>query len=289
MREIQLDQGTPQWLSWRKTVITATDCPAIMGSSPWSTAYKCWQRKLGLVEEQKSNDAMERGKRLEPEARSQFIERYGIQMQPMVVESTEFEFLGASLDGISQLGNHILEIKCGGSTLHNMAEQGIIPDYYMDQMQHQLLVTRAEKCFYYSYNGKDGICIEVLPDPEFIHRFMPKAREFWRNVAFFEPPALQNSDYKDMSDNLSFNEYSKLYQEADTSIKALEDKKEYLRKKLIELCADESCVGNGIKVMKIMMKGRIAYDEIPEIKNIDLDKYRKQSSTSWKILVEQKK
>ena len=286
MKQIKLEQGSPEWLTWRKSVITATDASCIMGNNPWTTPYKCWQRKLGLIEEVKSNEAMERGKRLEPEARAQFIDRYGIEMEPMVVESTEFEFLGASLDGISQLGNRLLEIKCGGSKLHDMASQGIIPDYYMDQIQHQLLVTSAEKCFYYSYDGKDGICIEVLPDPEFINRFLPKARAFWRGVAFFEPPALTQGDYKNMNDDLSWKEYANMYQEVDAAIKTLEDKKDYLRKKIIEICADESCQGNGLKVMKIVTKGRIAYDEIPEIKGIDLEKYRKSSSNSWKFLVE---
>jgi len=288
MKIINLEQGSPEWLSWRKTVITATDCPAILGSSPWSTAYKCWQRKLGLVEEQKSNEAMERGKRLEPEARTQFIERYGIEMQPAVVESTEFEFLGASLDGIDTLGNHILEIKCGGVKLHDMAIKGEIPEYYMHQIQHQLLVTRAEKCFYYSYNGTDGICIEVLPDPDFVHKFIPKARAFWKGVAFFEPPSLQDSDYVNMNDNLDWEEYTRMYRETDKSIKALEEKKDYLRRKLIELCADQNCSGKGIKVMKTTIKGRIAYDEIPEIQGVDLEKFRKSSTSSWKILVDEK-
>lgn len=288
MKIIELEQGSPAWLSWRKTVITATDCPAILGSSPWSTAYKCWQRKLGLVEEQKSNDAMERGKRLEPEARAQFIERHGINMTPVVTESSEFEFLGASLDGLSDCKKYVLEVKCGGSSLHKQASEGHVPPYYEHQIQHQLLVTGAEKAFYYSYNGSDGICIEIFPDPEFANKFMPKARAFWKSVAFFEPPALQESDYKNMNDNLDWQEYARLYQETDVAIKSLEDKKDYLRRKLIELCAEQSCIGNGVKVMKTIMRGRIAYDEIPEIKSIDLDKYRKASTTTWKILVDNK-
>lgn len=285
MKIIELEQGSQEWLNWRKSVITATDASCIMGNNPWTTAYKCWQRKLGLIEEQKSNEAMERGKRLEPEARAQFTERYGIEMQPMVVESTEFEFLGASLDGISQLGNHLLEIKCGGVKLHEMAAQGVIPPYYMDQMQHQLLVTRAEKCFYYSYNGRDGICIEVLPDPEFINRFMPKAREFWKCVAFDEPPVLQDADYKNMSDEPSWKGLATEYRKIAEQIKSLEEVKDSYRKELLKLCKDQNCIGDGVKVMKTVIRGRVDYDSIPEIKGIDLEKYRKSSSTSWKILV----
>ena len=288
MKIIPVEQGSPDWLSWRKTVITGTDCPAILGSSPWVTTYKCWQRKLGLVEEQKANYFMERGKRLEPEALEHFNEQCGFDMKPAVVESSEFEFLGASLDGICAQGDVILEIKCGGEGLHSMALEGIIPPYYMDQMQHQLLVTRAKKAFYYSFDGKKGVAIEVLPDHDFFHRFMPKARAFWKCVAFFEAPSMADSDYVDMKDSLDWQEYARLYRETDASIKALEEKKDYLRKKIIELCADQNCSGNGIKVMRTVMKGRVAYDEIPEMKFVDLEKYRKASISTWKIMLEGK-
>jgi putative phage-type endonuclease len=285
MKIINLEQGSPEWLSWRKTVITATDCPVILGTSPWSTAYKCWQRKLDLVEEIKSNEAMERGKRLEPEARAQFIERYGIDMQPLVVESSEFDFLGASLDGLSSCQKYVLEIKCGGTKLHNMALNGEIPQYYKDQMQHQLLVTGAEKAYYYSYDGIDGTCIEVFPDPEFKAKFMPKAREFWRCVAFSEAPALQDSDYSDMSSDPSWSSLATSYREVSEKIKILEEWKESYRNQLLTLCRDRNCLGSGIKVMKTTTRGRIVYDNIPELKTVDLDLYRKSATIAWKILV----
>ncbi len=285
MKKIELEQGSPEWLSWRKTVITATDASIIMGSNPWDTPFKCWQKKLGLIEEKKSNEAMERGKRLEPEARAKFIELHGIDVNPAVVESTEFDFLGASLDGITELGGTLVEIKCGGAKLHDMAARGEIPAYYQDQMQHQLLVTGADRCFYYSYNGTDGISIEVFPDPEYRAKFMPKAREFWKCVALNEPPALQDADYKDMSENGSWKDLSARYQVVCENIKTLEEVKESYRKQLLALCEDQSCLGGGIKVVKIPVKGRVDYDAIPELKGIDLDKYRKSATMTWKILV----
>jgi putative phage-type endonuclease len=239
---------------------------------------------MGLIGEKKSNNAMERGKRLEPEARAHFIESYGVEMTPKVVESTEFNFLGASLDGISENGRKLLEIKCGGSKLHDMAERGEIPEYYRDQMQHQLLVTGAKKCFYYSYDGKDGICIEFYPDPEWKVKFLPKAREFWKCIAFAEPPPLQDADYRDMSEELFWRPAALAYSDTCEKIKMLEEIKEGWRKQLLNLCGDQNCMGDGIKVMKTTMKGRIAYDEIPEIKDLNLDKYRKAPTTSWKIL-----
>ena len=285
MKIIKLEQGSQEWLSWRRTVITATDASIIMGNNPWDTPYICWQRKLGLIEEKKPTDLMERGKRLESEARAKFIECYDIDMIPMVVESTEFEFLGASLDGISQGRLYLLEIKCGGSKLHEMASKGIIPEYYRIQMQHQLLVTHAKKCFYYSYDGEDGICLDVFPDPDFKSEFMPAAREFWRCIAFSEPPALQNSDYKDMSDEPAWKACASEYRKINEEIKNLEEIKDSYRKELLKLCGDQSCLGNGVKVMKSVMRGRIDYDAIPEIKGLNLDIYRKSPTVAWKVLM----
>jgi len=272
MRIIDLEQGTKEWLSWRKTVITATDCPAILGSSPWVTPFKCWQKKLGLMPEQKGNNAMERGKRLEPIIRDRFIKKFGMNMTPLVVESSEYEFLGASLDGISDCKKYILEIKTGGQDLYRMAMQGFLPLYYLDQIQHQLLVTGAKKCFYQvgSEDEEKDIVIEVLPDPTFKNRFLPKARSFWKGVAFFESPPLTDSDYKIRDDNLDWKEYTNICKEIDVQLKTLQDKKDYVRKKLIELCDDQSSMGNGVKV----------------IQDLDLDKYRKNSTTVWKIIID---
>jgi len=178
----------------------------------------------------------------------------------------------------------VLEIKCGGAKLHALAAKGAIPEYYQHQMQHQLLVTGASKCFYYSFDGSDGICIEVLPDPAFREMYLPKARAFLKCMAFCEPPPLQDRDYNDMSQDVSWQTVAKEYREACDKIKQLEVLKEKYRKQLLEYCRDQNCVGGGVKVMKIVTRGRIAYDEIPEIKNLDLERYRKAPSTSWKIL-----
>jgi len=286
MKILNLKQGSLEWLSWRKTVITASDCSCIMGNNPWETPYKCWQRKLGLIPEKVSNEAMERGIKLEPAARARFIEEYDLFMEPQVVESTEYEFLGASLDGITMSGRFILEIKCGGSKLHNAAIAGEIPSYYRDQMQHQLLVTGAEKCFFYSYDGQNGVCIEVYPDPDFKKVYLPKAREFFKCVAFNEPPPLVDDDYKDMSDEPLWANCAAQYQNLDKQIKDLEKIKESYRQELLKLCNNQNCKGHGIKVMKTTMRGRVAYDEIPELKGVDLDKYRKDSTITWKILMQ---
>ena len=87
-----------------------------------------------------------------------------------------------------------------------------------------------------------------------------------------------------MSDNPAWKGVATEYCRVNEEIKGLEEIKEGYRKELLRLCADQNCLGGGVKVMKTVMRGRVDYEAIPEIKGINLDKYRKSSTTSWKIL-----
>lgn len=282
MRKINFQQSSPEWLNWRKSLLTATDAAALMGVSPYVTPYKCWQRKLGLATEQKKTEAMDRGIRDEPIARKAFIDEYKINMTPCCIESDQYNFIGASLDGISDCGKYLLEIKSQVPCSP--------PDHHIMQMQHQLLATdsTAEMCYYVSYFDGEIDVHEVYPDPQWVKNYLIRAQEFWKAIVFFEPPALSPRDYKDMNGSPNFITYAHRYLNINAEIKSLEDKKEVLRKEIITLCEDQSGAGGGIKVLKKNVKGRVDYESIPEISSINLEKYRKPSSTTWAIMIDQK-
>ena len=284
MRIVNFEQGSEEWLKWRRSLLTATDAAMLLGLSPYVTPYKGWQRKLGLAEEQKTNAAMERGHRDEPIARALFIEEFGINMTPCCVESDDHNFIGASLDGLSDCGEIILEIKS-----QRPVEK--IPDLHMMQMQHQMLSTdkRAKKAFYVSHWEGVNTTFEAFPDPEWVANYLPKAAEFWKGVLFFEPPAMTDKDYKLMNDSLSWNNLADQYRTTVANIKALEDKKDFLRKEIIKLCNDENCTGGGIKALRKVSKGRVDYEELLGILNISeatVNQYRKPSSSTWTILLD---
>jgi len=289
MKIMNLEQGSEEWLSWRKTVITATDIAVILGISPYATPYQLWQRKQGLIEEQFVNGAMKRGSHLEPLARDKFIEEYGITMEPVVAEHSDHAFIGASLDGISPCGRYILEIKCNGDARHAEVKKGIIPDFHTAQMQHQMLVTGANKCFYYSFDGIDGICIEVPADESFMEDALNAAREFYRALAVQDAPALTDRDYRCLDTDKDWSELSEIYMNLEAELKACEKKKDDVRKKIIQFCEDKPCRGAGLKVMKATVRGRVDYSAIPELSTVDLDKYRKETTGCWKIMLDKTK
>lgn len=186
MKKINLSQDSDEWLSWRRTSVTASDCAVIMDVNPYCDIDTLRLRKLGLLAEEPCNKYMQRGKDLEPVARKTWMEGTVKYVEPAVVESTEYPYLGASLDGISSCDTYLLEVKCNGAKNHAIAKKGELPPYHLAQVQHQLLVTGAEKCYYFSYTGENNACVEVYPDKEFFKLYIPKAEEFWLSLIFYK-------------------------------------------------------------------------------------------------------
>lgn len=284
MREVEFEQGSDEWLKWRKERLTATDAAMLLGASPYVTPYKGWQRKVGQSEEQVVTPAMKRGTNDEPIARKIFIEEYGIDMKPCCIESEIHPFIGASLDGFSECGEFILEIK-------SQRPPSTIPEFHMMQMQHQLLATDncAMKCFYVSHWEGKNITKEVYPDPAWMEEYIPKAKEFWKRVLFFDPPPLICKDYQDMGDAPLWKSYAQEYRNICNQMKVLEEMKESYKKELIKLCSNQSSRGEGIKVLKKTVKGRIDYEEAFQVLNIreeTLEDFRKPSTESWMITLD---
>lgn len=63
MKIVNFEQGSEEWLTWRKGRLTATDAAALLGKSRYVTPYKAWQRKIGQAPEQIVTGYAERTKR----------------------------------------------------------------------------------------------------------------------------------------------------------------------------------------------------------------------------------
>lgn len=193
MPVIDLEQGSQSWLDYRKDKIMATDTPILLGSNPWKTPYTLWEEKLGLKQPEKTNDAMRRGHELEPKARELACGITEINFEPAVVESTKYPWLAASLDGIGiGYNQYILEIKCPKPSTHDDALEGRIPEYYIDQIQHQLLVSEAEICYYFSYRpertDKPYAIVEIYKDLNKHEQIIEKGQEFYNRMCTMNPP-----------------------------------------------------------------------------------------------------
>jgi outer membrane protein TolC len=98
---------------------------------------------------------MLRGTELEPAARAAYEEHTGLVMQPLVLEAGRYS---ASLDGMTLEGDLVLEIKCPlrgtRSDLWQDVAAGAVPEHYVIQVQHQLMVSGAQTANLWVYDGK---------------------------------------------------------------------------------------------------------------------------------------
>lgn len=65
--------------------------------------------------------------------------------------------------------------------------------------------------------------------------------------------------------------------------KELESKIKLLTNQLIALSQDKNTCGLDFYFQKIERKGTVDYSLIPELKNVNLELYRKSDSTYWKL------
>ena len=77
---VKVRQGSPEWLAYRRTVITGTDIPVLLGISPWACEADLADAKLN-GSEQESTLRMRKGSALEPFIASEYEAQTGRQVR----------------------------------------------------------------------------------------------------------------------------------------------------------------------------------------------------------------
>jgi putative phage-type endonuclease len=274
------------WHKWRLQGLGSSDAPVIMGVSPYKTRFELWKEKIGLVDADQSNGnwATRRGHELEPKARANYELTYGLDMPATLFEHKDFPFLRASLDGYNDEKRILLEIKCPGKDDHDLAKSGILPEKYFAQVQHQLFVSGAELAHYYSYDGERGVLVEVKPDLEYIERLVPEMIKFWELVQKKIAPELSNRDSK-RPRKIEVIELCKQYAGFDRMIKSLEKQKSEIREKILPYIDHAIIETDDVVIRQSVRQGNINYKKVPELKGIDLEKYRGDNSIVYTFTV----
>ena len=143
-----IEQRTPIWYETRNNLITASDFGDALGIDKFgkkADMKKFYKKKVG-IEPQPAYDltspALAHGVKYEPVATSIYQSRYGVTVYEFgLIKHPRHDFLGASPDGISDLGV-MLEIKCPYKRIVN---DSIMEQYYY-QMQGQLDACDLDEC-----------------------------------------------------------------------------------------------------------------------------------------------
>lgn len=275
-------QNTQEWLDFRKNKIGASDAPIIMGISPYKTPYQLWREKVGIDNGEEETFAMRRGKNLEEKAREKFEEETGLLVFPKVVTHSEYDWMIASLDGMDIDEKNIVEIKCPCKEDHLLAKQGKVPGKYYPQIQHQLAVTGLEKAFYYSFDGENGVSIEVRRDEEYIQELIDYELDFLKCMEEMEPPKLIDKDFIVHNDEI-WNHIALELLECKKQMEALDKKERHLKDTIISMAKNKNAVGGGIKLTKVIKKGPININKLRQTLGVDIEEFRNQPVEYWKV------
>ncbi len=132
---------------------------------------------------------MIRGNNLEDEARRKFEKITGLWVIPRRLFHKDYDWMMASLDGMDATEQVVVEIKCPGKRSHELARKGHIPEVYYPQLQHQMIVSKVHRMYYFSYSEDSHHLITCEKDDEYCDKLIEKELKFWNCIQNMIPPA----------------------------------------------------------------------------------------------------
>jgi len=269
----KMKQGSEAWHEHRALYRNASETAAVMGLSPWQTPYDLWLIKTGrkVVEE---TAPMKYGTEMEPLARAAFEEATGLILQPQVVVEGAYS---ASLDGITINGDILVEIKCpfkgAVSELWQTVKSGTVPQHYLLQVQHQLMVSQARIAYLWVFDGSVGVQLTITPDEITFARIREAWDLFQPYLDNDTPPPLGEQDTRTRSDK-EWREAAESYRGWKSVMDEASAKAEAAKAKLVALATHSREAGGGVSVTRYWKTGNVDYKKVPELAGVNLEPYR---------------
>lgn len=179
--------------------IGGTDVAAIVGLSPYKTAYDVWLEKTGKIEPQMETSAMRMGTRLEPLVLKMLSEETGLTAQAggrFVHPVRGWQVV--NVDAVASIHDTILEAKTAGERqAHRWGEEGsddIPPEYLTQVTWYMSALEWARAAVGVLIGGQEFRYYFVSLDPELERFLLAKAEEFWFvHVKGDKEPPIQTS------------------------------------------------------------------------------------------------
>lgn len=200
-----------EWLAWRRQGIGASDVAAILGLSPWQSAWSVWASKANLAEDDHESESMEFGRRAEPMVGPWFHELTGLHIageqtrcshpadpwkrctvDGFVVESTP--------DTENEVGAEMLvsvaEIKTTSDPAKKWADDGI-PVHYQTQaawISHVTGIPTVHFVVVHLAYGRPQLRVyEYTPPADDVALVVERVTRFWtEHVLTGDPPPVDD-------------------------------------------------------------------------------------------------
>lgn len=291
MKTVNLQQGTQEWLDWRKAVFTASDAPAMMGVSKYKSRNELIKEKATGQSKPVSAQMQaifDEGHETEDLARPIIEAELGETLYNVVAVHDEQPHIAASFDGITMDDRIIFEHKVyrnskASKERYDLAKDGKLLDMDMMQVQQQLLVSDAEKCLFVVSDGtsENMAIVEVKPDNDMQKSIIDGWAVFQEDLNNYHDAVQADTELQTM-----YQDYAKAKAEADKLNEAVKVLDKQIKDRAKDITAETGAneiIGNGFTIAKIKRKGTIDYAKIPELNGVDLEAYRKKGSEYFKL------
>lgn len=191
---LNLVPNTPEWHTHRASHFNASDAPAMLGISPYVSRTALLDRYSSGVPEEidaATQVRFDRGHEYEAMARPWAEDIIGEELYPCVM-SREIDGLklSASMDGLTMAGDIAWEHKTLNAEIAATINNGELLDYHRAQMEHQLIVSGAEKCLFMASNGNPETALTgwYESDPDIMReRIISGWKQFAADLANHQP------------------------------------------------------------------------------------------------------
>lgn len=204
-----------EWLKERKSGIGGSEVATILNMNKYQTPYELYMNKISDQNVQISNDAIEKGNRLEQPLIDVFYALHPdyipINTKNISLKSKKHDFMNANLDGAfidMEKNKWILEIKTTTIRNHSMINEWphwdkelneyveCVPDQYYCQVLHYLAVTGFDKAIVfalldYEYSERQELKTVIINKDdvqEDIDYIIHEEMKFWDRITNRNPP-----------------------------------------------------------------------------------------------------
>lgn len=184
-------QGTESWHHLRKERFTASEASAVFGQHKYMSRSDLLQLKYTGVQPEVSPSQQrifDAGHKAEAQARIIVEEMIGTELYPCTVEDDTQTYL-ASMDGLDVMGELGFEHKLASASLMQQIEAEDIEDHYKWQMDHQMMVSGAEKILFVASDGtrEHFACMWYNRDENRIRKLIEGWKQFDADLKNYQP------------------------------------------------------------------------------------------------------
>ena len=187
------DPLTPEWFTWRKTSIGASEAAAACGVHPYKTPLHLYAEKTGEIAPFAGNEHTRRGRRYEPLIAEDWQEQTGIKLRsypaPMF-RHPEIDWMTCTPDGVIDESSG-LEIKSSTWCIKSrLGDEGTdaIPEEWLLQAQHQMAVMQWSRVEFAILVDLELNRFTVERNDQFIDDMIAIERELIERIRNSDPP-----------------------------------------------------------------------------------------------------